>query len=184
MKQTQTKPSNQTANTKTSTPPPLNNKPKTFRCFQDHLVLAVPHNTEYCEKWADTLDEINELEAIQACCSAEWGHKPVLHCRGLWCWAMAICPVLSLKSCRHSCLLCGLSMGLSALCHQMVNFCCEWVWWKENLVPPQHLHNHLIDKPVPRRSEGLEGKVFTKAGEMGLQYNLRHRSHFGKQMFP
>lgn len=38
MKQTQTKSSTQTADTKTSPP---NKKPKPFICFQDHLVLAV-----------------------------------------------------------------------------------------------------------------------------------------------
>lgn len=42
MKQTQTKPPNQTADTEASKPPP-NKKPKTFSCFQNLFVLAVSH---------------------------------------------------------------------------------------------------------------------------------------------
>lgn len=57
-------------------------------------------------------------------------------------------------------------MGLSALSHQMVNFCCEWVWWKEDSVLHKHHLNYLIAKGVPGKGEGLEGKAFTKAGEM------------------
>lgn len=161
MKQTQAKSANQTADTKTS-------DPSTQQEAQNLQLFPGPFCgsscTEHCEKGADPLDGINELEAIQACCSAEWGHKPGLHCRGLWCWATAICPVLSLKAADTPafCALCP--KGLAALCHQMVKSCCEGVRWKENSALHRHYLNYLTDKPVPGKGEGLEGEAFTKVG--------------------
>lgn len=115
-------------------------------------------STQHCEKWADTLDEINELEAIQACCLAEWGYKPVVHCRGLWCWAMAICPALSLKSCRHSCLLCAMSHGIVCFVPPDGEFL-SWVSVVKGKSSSTQAPSQLSAKYVPRKGEGLEGKI-------------------------
>lgn len=165
MKQTQTKPPNQTAGTKTTNPPPPDNKLKTFSSFQDHFVLAVPHSIVRSEQihWMKLMSwrrsrhsaqlngDTNLFYTAEGCGVEPWQFVQS------WVWKAADTPAF--------CVLCP--VGFSALCHQMVNFCCEWVWWKENSVLHEHLHSHLTAKCVPRKGEGLEGEAFTKAGEMG-----------------
>lgn len=167
MKQTQTKPPNPTADTKASNSP-TQQEAQNLQLFLG--LFCSGSVTQHCEKWAVTLDEINELEAIQVCCSAGWGHKPVVHCRGLWCLAMAICPVLSLKSCRCSCLLCAVSHGI-------VSF-----------MPPDGGESKIQFYTSSFRTNVCQGRLrdwrvksLQGRGDGSAAWD---RSHLGKQIFP
>lgn len=137
MKQTQTKPSTQTADTKTSPP---NKKPKPFICFQDHLVLAVAPSLVRSEQvhWMGLMSCRRSRCAAQLSGDTDLfytaegcGVEPQQFVQS-WAWKAADSPAF--------CVLCP--VGLSALCHQMVNSCPEWVWGKENSVLHKHLQSH------------------------------------------
>lgn len=177
MKQTQTKPPNPTADTKASNSP-TQQEAQNLQLFLG--LFCSGSVTQHCEKWAVTLDEINELEAIQVCCSAGWGHKPVVHCRGLWCLAMAICPVLSLKSCRCSCLLCAVSHGIVSFIPPDGGF----LLWMSVVKAKFSSTQAPSEQMCARAGWGTGGSSLYKAGEMGDGSAAWDRSHLGKQIFP
>lgn len=162
MKQTQTKPLNPTADTKASNPP-TQQEAQNLQLFLG--LFCSGSVTQHCEKWAVTLDEINELEAIQVCCSAGWGHKPAVHCRGLWCLAMAICPVLSLKSCRCSCLLCAVSHGIVSFMPPDGGF----LLWMSVVKAKFSSTQAPSEQMCARAGWGTGGSSLYKAGEMAVQ---------------